>query len=275
VARDVLACSVRGCRQPLRRTPAALVCARGHTYDIARSGYVNLLQPQDRRSPAAGDALASLDARARLLASGIGRTLVGTVVRTASRVPLSEEAAVVDLGAGTGEVLGELAAARRIAGIGIDLSSAAVAAAAKRFPSVTWIVANADRRLPILDRSVELVLSINARRNPSECARVLTRPGYLLVVVPAADDLIELRELVQGRAVERDRTEPLLQEHQATFEIVEQATMREARRLTRDQLLDVLRGTYRGARTSAASRVEMLTALDVTFASELRLFAAR
>ena len=119
------------------------------------------------------------------------------------------------------------------------------------------------------------MLSVNARRNPAECARVLTRPGYLLAVVPAADDLIELREVVQGRRVERNRTEPLIEEHDAGFTLVEQATIRERHPLTRDQLLDVLRGTYRGARTSAAHEVETLTSLDVTFASELALFAAR
>jgi 23S rRNA (guanine745-N1)-methyltransferase len=275
VARDVLACSVRGCGQPLRRRADAFVCARGHAYDIARSGYVNLLQPQDRRSAAPGDAAASVDARARLLSSGIGRTLVDAVVRTASGLPLAHEAPVVDLGAGSGEVLGKLAAERCITGIGIELSIAAATAAARRFPSVTWIVANADRRLPILNRCVALVLSVNARRNPAECARVLARPGHLLVVVPAADDLIELRQLVQGRGVERDRTESLLAEHEAAFTLVDQSTVRERRALGRDQLFDVLRGTYRGARTSAASRVQALTSLDVTFASELRLFAAR
>ena len=45
----MLACSVRGCGRPLEKNDRALVCARGHSYDIARSGYVNLLQPQDRR----------------------------------------------------------------------------------------------------------------------------------------------------------------------------------------------------------------------------------
>lgn len=275
VARDVLACSVRGCRKPLRRTSQTLVCARGHSHDIARAGYVNLLQPQDRRSPDAGDAAEALAARARLLAAGIGLTLVQRVVHIATRVAMSHEAVVVDLGAGSGDVLGELAACRSISGIGIDLSAAGMKTASKRFPSLTWIVANADRQLPILDESVDLVLSVNARRNPAECARVLTRPGHLLTVVPAADDLIELRAVVQGRGVERNRADAVIAEHLSYFTLREQTTVRERQTLTRDQLLDVLGGTYRGARKSAARGVEALTSLDVTFASELMLFAAR
>ena len=33
------------------------VCPRGHAFDVARSGYVNLLQPQDRRSPGQSHAI--------------------------------------------------------------------------------------------------------------------------------------------------------------------------------------------------------------------------
>ena len=216
-----------------------------------------------------------MDSRGRLLAAGIGRRLIDAIVARVQALPLHEGAAVVDLGAGGGDVLGALAAAQSITGIGIDLSTAAASAAARRFPSLAWIVANADRRLPILDRSVDLVLSVNARRNPAECARVLARPGYLLVAVPAADDLIELRALVQGTGVERARTDTLLAEHQDDFTVEEQTTVREQRRLDRGQLVDLLRGTYRGARSSAASRVEALTSLDVTLASDLLLFAPR
>ena len=62
-----------------------------------------------------------------------------------------------DLGCGSGELLGALAAARDICGAGIDLSTAAVERAARRYPALTWVVANADRRLPLLDASVHLV----------------------------------------------------------------------------------------------------------------------
>ena len=86
--------------------------------------------------------------------------------------------------------------------------TAAIERAARHFPDRIWVVANADRRLPLLDRSVDLALSIYGRRNPAEVARVLAAAGYLLVAVPAADDLIELRELVQGRRFERDRASP-------------------------------------------------------------------
>ena len=32
-----------------------MICPRGHSFDVARSGYINLLQPQERRSRNPGD----------------------------------------------------------------------------------------------------------------------------------------------------------------------------------------------------------------------------
>ena len=75
-----LACSVRGCYEPLRRLRDSYVCSRGHSYDVARSGYVNLLQPQDRKSLDAGDSRAAVEARAELIAAGVGRAVIDSIV---------------------------------------------------------------------------------------------------------------------------------------------------------------------------------------------------
>jgi 23S rRNA (guanine745-N1)-methyltransferase len=271
---------------------------------VARSGYLNLLQPQDRKSTSAGDLKTAVDARARLLARGVGRALVDEIGRHVGRVlPPSRNASadrrslggggsdppgppgpkgpglrtpvVVDIGSGSGDVLGELARVRPIEGIGIDLSTAATAHAARRFPELTWVVANADRRLPLLDHSADLIVSVHGRRNPAECARVLKPGGWLLVAIPAPDDLVELREHVQGARVERDRGDALIAEHAPFFTVRERAVVRERPRLDREALKDLLRGTYRGERRSTADRVEALEDLEVTLASEVMVFTAR
>jgi 23S rRNA (guanine745-N1)-methyltransferase len=241
---------------------------------VARSGYVNLLQPQDRRSPAAGDAKAAIEARARLLAAGVGRTIVEAFAQRAASLDAPSDGVIVDLGSGSGDALAAVVSQHvpQRAGVGVDLSTAAAEHAAKRFPMFTWVVANADRRLPLLDQSTAIVLSLHARRNPSECARVLMPNGYLLIAAPAHDDLAELREVIQGEAVERDRADRLVAEHQPFFTLQDRATVREQHHLERDALLDLLRGTYRGERTSAATRVGALTSLDVTLASTFFVF---
>lgn len=275
IARPVLACSVRGCGLPLERRDPSLVCPAGHTFDIARSGYVNLLQPQDRRSPDPGDSRESVEARARLLEAGVGRLIIDALVARAAALEPPADAVVVDLGAGSGEVLAALDRLRDVTAIGIDLSTAAADRAARHFPTLTWVVANADRRLPVVDAAAAIVLSLNGRRNPAECRRVLAPGGHLLVAVPAPDDLVELREAVMGDAPARDRAAALLAEHEPFFTLIERGAARERHRLERDQLVDLLRGTYRGSRTSAAGRIAALDVLEVTLASEFFLFAPR
>jgi len=268
-----LACTVRDCGLWLERHWPVFACARGQAYDVARSGYSNLLQPQDRRSLDAGDSKEAVAARSRLLAAGIGRHVLDGVVNRATGLALPDDAVVADLGSGGGEVLAALTARRMITGVGVDLSTAAIEQAARVYPALTWVVANADRRLPLIDRSVDLVLSLHGRRNADECARVLTRDGWLIVGVPAHDDLIELRESVQGAAVDEDRSEALLAEHRPGFSLRERFTLRARELVDRPALTDLLRGTYRGARRSATARVEALTTLEVTLATDVFVFA--
>ena len=264
-----LACSVRECGLPLARRERAYVCAAGHSFDIARSGYVNLLQPQDRRSLKAGDSKAAVEARAALDRAGVGHTVINAVIDRIAALRLSDDVTAVDLGSGSGEMLSLLCQASRVHGIGIDLSVAAADSAARRFPELTWIVANADRRLPLRDSSVDVVLSIHGRRNPAECARVLTPAGVLVVTLPAADDLIELRQFVQGRGVERDRVDGLLHEHNIDFQLTERVLVREKLTLERNDLLNLLRGTYRGVRFTLSDRVNAMPQMEVTLSSEL------
>ncbi len=264
-----LACSVRECGLPLARRERAYVCASGHSFDIARSGYVNLLQPQDRRSLKAGDSKAAVEARAALDRAGVGHTVINAVIDRIAALRLSDNVTAVDLGSGSGEMLSLLCQAPRIHGIGIDLSVAAADFASRRFPELTWIVANADRRLPLRNGSVDVVLSIHGRRNPAECARVLTSAGVLVVALPAADDLIELRQFVQGRGTERDRVVGMLHEHDLDFQLMERVLVREKLTLERNDLLNLLRGTYRGVRFTLSDRVNAMPQMEVTLSSEL------
>ena len=104
---------------------------------------------------------------------------------------------------------------------------------------------------------------------------MLAPDGYLLIAVPAPDDLIELRQAVQGQRIERERVADVIAHHEPRFTVIERFDVRERHTLAGEHLRDVLRGTYRGERSSAASRVEALDTLDVTFASDVVLLQRR
>jgi len=234
---------------------------------------VNLLQPQDRRSATPGDDEAAVGARARLNAAGIGRGVIDAVAGRVGALSLGVEPVVVDLGAGTGDLLAAVAGTRPMCCVGLDISVAAVRHAARHHNGPTWVVANADRRLPLVDGSVDVVVSVHARRNPTECARVLRPGGWLLIAVPAPDDLIELRAEVQGAGIERDRTAAVVAEHLPWFAVADRGTSRVRASLDPAAVVDLLRITYRGRRASSAVRVSALTGRDVTMASDWLLLS--
>lgn len=267
-----LACTVRDCHAPLARDGRRLLCSRGHSYDIARAGYINLLQPQDRRSAAAGDSREAVAARGRLLDAGIGTAAITAIVEQVAALPAGPVPQVADLGSGTGHLLAAIAAIRDVRAVGIDLSAAAAEYAARRSPALTWVVANADRRLPLPDASCAAVLSLHGRRSPAECARVLLPDGLLIVAVPAPGDLAELRETLHGEATARDRVEALIAEH-AGFDVVGRRRLSDQHQLDPSQLRDLLASTYRGARRRHLPAVEALQPMTVTFASDIVCFA--
>jgi 23S rRNA (guanine745-N1)-methyltransferase len=259
---------------PLGRDAGTWRCATGHSFDVARSGYVNLLQPQDRRSLEAGDPRAALEARSRLLTAGIGRRILDAFVTQAAGLLSDGVGTVVDLGCGRGDALSLLHRRRDSSPVGIDLAVSAVDAAARRFPALTWVVANADRRLPLLDARASLVVSLHARRNPQECHRILADDGHLLVAVPAPEDLVELREAAQGEPVERDRVAAVIDEHERFFDVVQRTTATERHVVNGEQARDLLQGTYR-VRTRALERIDPSKPLHVTLASDFIVLRRR
>lgn len=257
-------CPVRGCGAPLERRDRSWVCGLGHVFDVARSGYCNLLQPQDSRSKNPGDPKEAALARRRFLEAGHGEFLLQALLEE-----MGEPASVLDVGCGEGYLLGSLARGKEAHGL--DLSVPAIDLAARRWPGVSWWVVNADRALPFADGSFDLALSIAGRRPAAELRRVLKPAGRLLVAVPAEDDLIELREAVQGEGVLRSRLEKVVEE-MAGFEMESHRVVRTTATLDPDAARDALASTYRGARASQREKVEAIGALRVTLSFELARF---
>ena len=253
----MLLCTVRGCRRPLVREQRRLVCARRHSFDIARSGYINLLQPQERRSKQPGDTAAAVAARRRLHDRGVTQPLLRAIGQTLAASP---QDVTLDAGCGEGFYLGELARQFGFDAHGVDISIPAIESAAKRYPQCQWVVANADRFVPFADGSFSIVLSITARMNPSDFRRVLRNDGRLLVAIPAPDDLIELR----GKG--RDRTARTVETFARKFKLIEQRRVSTLADLDAAAVRDVLVSIYRPLRSKPAE------AMRVTFSLDLLLF---
>jgi len=253
----MLLCPVRDCHLALVRQAGRLVCPRGHSFDVARSGYINLLQPQERRSKKPGDTAAAVAARRRLHDRGVTEPLLRAVGEITAA---SASDNVLDAGCGDGFYLGSLAQLAGFDAHGVDISTPAVDAAARRYPECEWIVANADRFVPYSDRSFSIVLSITARMNSGEFRRVLRAGGRLIVALPAPDDLVELR------GAGRDRVTKAVETFAGDFTLVDRRRITTAADLDAAGVRDVLLSIYRPMRS------QPVEAMRVTFSLDLLLF---
>lgn len=183
------------CAEPLVRSDRCFACATGHSFDIAREGYVNLVLAQHRRSAAAGDPKDSLRHRRAFLDDGHYVPLAAALVDLFStRAPDS----VLDVGCGEGYYLRHLAAAPSLDGAqlyGVDVAKEAIRMAAKATLRVDHAVGNA-YRLPILDTSVAAVLQVFAPSDPEQLRRVLQPDGLLVEVRPGPRHLEAFRAMI-------------------------------------------------------------------------------
>ncbi len=257
--RRMLLCPVRDCHMALGRAERRLLCPRGHSFDVARSGYINLLQPQERRSKQPGDTAAAVAARRRLHDLGVTEPLLCTIAEIVAARPSD---IVLDAGCGDGFYLGALARQSGFDAHGVDISIPAIDAAARRYPGCGWIVANADRFVPYADRSFSIVLSITARMSAAEIRPVQREDGRLLVALPAPQDLVELR------GPGRDRVARTVETFAAGFKLVDRRRTATAADLDAAGVQDVLLSIYRPLRSKPVG------AMRLTFSLDLLLFQA-
>ncbi|MEU8229543.1 putative RNA methyltransferase [Actinoplanes sp. NPDC048967] len=175
------------CGEGLARTgDQALRCRQGHSFDIARQGYVNLTAG---RSPHPGDSAEMIADRAAFLAEGHYAFIAEALAETVR----ADDGLVLDAGTGTGDYLAHvLDALPAVPGLGLDVSKPALRRAARAHPRAGAALADLWRPLPLADASVSALLNVFAPRNGPEFHRVLRRDGMLLVVTPAPEHLAEL-----------------------------------------------------------------------------------
>jgi len=174
-------------------------CSTGHHFDRGRGGHLNL-QVGGRlgSSATSGDTAESLAARRRFLRAGHYAPIAAAVAAAVGEV----DGPVLDVGCGEGWYLSQLPVAPG-AGHGLDISKAAVQMAARAYPDSQFVVGTA-YRLPVLDRSLERVVSVFAPQPFDEFARALRPGGRWVVATPGPTHLREMRPVREGEAADRE-----------------------------------------------------------------------
>jgi 23S rRNA (guanine745-N1)-methyltransferase len=243
---DLLRCPV--CELALAHGDGVLRCPAGHSFDIARQGYVSLFASGGRTGEA--DTPAMVEAREAFVRAGHFRPLreaLAEEARAAAGGPAASGAiqgrgAILDLGAGSGHhLVTVLDALPNRLGIAVDASPAALRRAARSHPRAAAIGADAWKPLPLRNGIATIVLSVFAPRNPTEMARVLAPGGSLLAVTPTTRHLHELVGPLGLLSVPDDKEDRLDAQLAAHFALAKRRTIEHAMFLTRDESAQLVR----------------------------------
>lgn len=207
------------CGAVLTREEKSLRCTAGHTFDLAKSGYVNLLPPGKEKNARTGDEKEMVKAREEFLSLGHYAPITDALAAAAAQYLTQESCTVCDMGCGEGyhtcrftKRFAELTGAEVLT-VGFDASKYAAERACKRavreglMPkdgigaafdgnASAYFMPGNIFRLPLADHSVNLALSMFAPVAGDEAKRVLTEDGLLIVVSSGKEHLLEMRQKI-------------------------------------------------------------------------------
>lgn len=204
---DHLLCPID--QQPLTRSGRSLVCLNNHSFDIAKSGYVNLLPVQNKHSKDPGDSKAMVSARQDFLMSGLYDPILTGILESMPTVLKQRTLfSMLDAGCGEGYYLNWLKrqSEHQIDAVGVDISKWAITSASKKSKQIDWVVGS-NAHLPMPDGRFDCVMCAFGFPIVSEFHRVLSDDGWLLLVESGERHLIELRKVLY----------PEIRPYQSTF----------------------------------------------------------
>ncbi len=214
----MLKCPV--CSGELRREEKSILCERGHSFDVAKCGYVNMLPPGREKNSRTGDEREMVRARVDFLSSGYYKEISSRLAELLSeRLMHREQTVLCDMGSGEGyhTCFTAVNVAERtgasVLALGFDASKYAAECASKRAKSLglmppDGVGAPFDKSsaayfmpanifsLPVKPKSVDAVISMFAPVAAEESARILKKGGILAVVSAGREHLCEMREII-------------------------------------------------------------------------------
>lgn len=180
------------CGEKLIQVEKTYKCENGHSYDISKYGYINLLL----NSKNSGDNKEMIKARHLFLEKGYYIPLVESICEVINKLQITN---ILDIGCGEGyydrQIHKNFPA---IDFFGIDISKEACLLASKYDKNITYVVSGANK-LPFNNNSFELILNIFAPHNEIEFSRVSNK--YILKVIPGENHLLELKQLLYKKVI--------------------------------------------------------------------------
>lgn len=187
------------CGKILEKKEKSYICADNHTFDIAKSGYVNLLLSKHIGKSVHGDNKLMVQARKDFLDKAFYAPLCGALCEAVDKY-LCDGGVILDAGCGEGYYTSAfcdklILSNKRAEIFGIDVSKIAVEYAAKRKKNISYATASVFD-IPAADESCDMLVTLFAPYCGEEYQRVLKESGYIIMAIPSENHLWELKKAV-------------------------------------------------------------------------------
>ncbi len=195
--KSMLICPV--CGGKMMREEHRYVCPKGHVYDRAKSGYVNLLQSQKSSDKRHGDDKLMVKARTDFLEKGYYSPMRDAVISLCQKYA-PQNVKVVDVGCGECYYTNALYTAltgqgRNVQVCGVDISKDALISAAKRNKEFELAVASIFK-IPVADKGCNVIVNMFAPHDAKEFSRILSGDGIYIRAIPLENHLMKLKEAI-------------------------------------------------------------------------------
>lgn len=187
------------CGEKLDKSGKSYICPNNHTFDEARSGYVNLLLSKHMVKTGHGDNKLMVQARRNFLDKDYYKPLLDVLGKTVCRY-LPHGGVLLDAGCGEGYYTSGVRASVAESGksadfYGIDISKIAAEYAAKRCKDILFAVASVFH-IPCEDCSCDVLMTLFAPYCGEEYHRVLKKGGVMIMAIPSVMHLWELKQAI-------------------------------------------------------------------------------
>lgn len=194
---SIFTCPV--CGKRLRLSCKSRVCENNHSFDIAKSGYVNLLLSKHTGKNIHGDNKLMVQARRNFLDKGFYEQLL-QVIAEISEKNITDGGVILDAGCGEGYYTSEISrtiaeCGKNIEIFGVDISKIAIEYAAKRYKNINFATASVFH-IPCLNSSCDMLITLFAPYCGEEYHRVLKENGTMIMAIPSVNHLWELKQAI-------------------------------------------------------------------------------
>jgi 23S rRNA (guanine745-N1)-methyltransferase len=115
--------------------------------------------------------------------------------------------------------------------------------AARRYPQITFLVASTRRKIPVVDQSIDVLLTIFAPRNAAEYRRIMASNGMLIVVIPGKNHLLQLRTMLHLPERESAKQDEVIADFENDFRLDKIEKLNATIELDNEALLDLVKMT--------------------------------